>query len=117
MNGYSTFHKSPELDPHYQMKFSVLPSNALFWEEVLAPVRGIQSAYSKPRRQSKNGEKEIISNFFSQLKVSAKYEQSNIYSRTFTSLSFSPVCLFLSPVCFLCLLSLALHVVLNSKPI
>ena len=32
MKEYSTFPKAPGLEPHYQMKFSVLPRTLIGWE-------------------------------------------------------------------------------------
>ena len=39
MKGYFTFPRSPELEPHYQMQFSIMPRHR-FWEEGVTPLQG-----------------------------------------------------------------------------
>ena len=52
MKAYSTLPIFPELEPHYQVQFSVITRTFLWWAGGLAPtLQEMQSAYSKPHPQ------------------------------------------------------------------
>ena len=46
MNGFSTFPRSPEPEPHYHMQFSVIFGLLLFGGKGLAPLLGDQGTVS-----------------------------------------------------------------------
>ena len=49
MKGYSTLPRSPELEPHHQIQFSIIPRTILFGKDSYPPLlQEIQSAFSKP---------------------------------------------------------------------
>ena len=53
MKRYLTFIRAPELEPHHQMQFTIIPRTTLFLERmVLTPLQGMQSANSKPSQES-----------------------------------------------------------------
>ena len=51
IKGYSTLPKSPELEPNYQMQFSVILGALSFEWWVLTLYWRIQSVYSEPHQQ------------------------------------------------------------------
>ena len=67
MKGYPTLTRSPELEPHHYMQFSVLPRTGLTSLQV------IQSENSKSQREDiAKKEKHILSKFFAIDKMSLK---------------------------------------------
>ena len=61
MKGFFTLSRSPELEPHHQMQFSVIPKTSLFGR--LAPLQEIQS----------------VADIVDQLQVSQKSEKNWIF--------------------------------------
>ena len=52
MKTYSILTRSPELEPHHQMLFSVIPRTLIFlWEGCLTPIQGVDTVYSKFHQQ------------------------------------------------------------------
>ena len=56
----STLPESPELEPHYQIQFSVITRTLFLGGGGLTPLQGgIQSAYSKPCQQDENAGRDL----------------------------------------------------------
>ena len=82
MKKYTTLYWSLELEPHYQMQFSVIPKTHLFLVGILPFLREILSAYFKPRWQSvkrQNVDDTLSGRYWSFL---VNPEENNLYFKT-----------------------------------
>ena len=50
IKGYSTLPRSPQIEPHYQLEFSVMPRTS-FFRVNLNPLNRVKSMYSRPHHR------------------------------------------------------------------